>query len=170
MEKTRTHVHEWGQRTRVVFEVVKEIFVIIYPRLGEGDPFKILDCLFDVNFIMKLAVDKILCAVRPKIQVMLRVSHLYTQKGMIQRFEIHIWEYIQYAHGCILHASDILWSKFENLQQRFFTIFQYIGRNSFLEFGFVPIFLRRDIGILGFIHKRDLQQCLIKFLGLLSIR
>ena len=84
MEKTRTRVHKLEQRNRVTFGKTKENFVIIHPRLGEGDPFKIVGCLFDVKLITNSAIDKLFCTIRSKIQAKIRVSHLYTQKEMIQ--------------------------------------------------------------------------------------
>ncbi len=37
MERTRSSVHKWGKRNRVVFEATKENLVILHPQYGEGE-------------------------------------------------------------------------------------------------------------------------------------
>ena len=80
MAKTRTHVHRWGARNRVPFEASKESIAVIHPRDGEGEPFKVLGCMFDVHLKMALAVDKVVTKVRSKVQAMLRTVHIYSEK------------------------------------------------------------------------------------------
>ena len=67
MGRTKANVHQWGRRNRVTFEDSKEALVIIHTSLGDGAPFKMLGCIFDVKLSMELEMDGILNKTRPKI-------------------------------------------------------------------------------------------------------
>ena len=107
---------------------------------------------------------------RPKINAMLRVSHLYSTQDMLQQFKTHVWGYFEYAHGSIFHATDTQLQKIENLQLRFLRHIGIDYETAFLEFNFAPTFLRRDIAMLGFVQKRILNDCHPKLKELLPIR
>ena len=48
---------------------------------------------------------------------------------------------------------------FDDMQRNFLQEILLLPENAFLDYNFAPSSLRRDIGILGFLHKRILGQC-----------
>ena len=52
MTSTRTEVHRWEKRNRVVFDPAKEYIIVVRPNTGEADALMFLDVLFDVNLTM----------------------------------------------------------------------------------------------------------------------
>lgn len=59
----------------------------------------------------------------------------------------------------MVHASDSNLDKIERLQRNFVSELRITEEMAFLDYNFGPLCLRRDIGLLGFLHKRVLDQC-----------
>ena len=96
-------------------------------------------------------------ALRPPYSRMISLrSKLESQKTRPQRPKD---ETIEYSHGCVLHASDNALDRIDRLQSSFVRELRVSEGYVFLVHNFAPLELRRDIGILGFIHKRVLGEC-----------
>ena len=154
LQQTRESVHKWGKRNRVIFDAGKEHIVVIHPDHGYGEPFKLLGCLIDVKLTMSCAVDAILSVARPKVTSLLRLRGHYSLSDLIIQYKTHIWSYIEYQNGCIYHAAPTHLDRFDRLQDHFLTELQSNASYAFVEHNFAPTTLRRDIGMLGLIHKR----------------
>ena len=61
-------------------------------------------------------------------------------------------------NGAIFHASDSLLAKIENVQQSFLRELGVSEEDAYLSHNFAPPKLRRNIGILGLLHKRVIGQ------------
>ena len=59
-------------------------------------------------------------------------------------------------NGAIFHASRYLSEKLDSCQRNFLKKLDMNEEAAFLDFNFAPPSLRRDIGILGMLHKRVL--------------
>ena len=57
------------------------------------------------------------------------------------------------------HAATTLLEKIEGVQQNFLKQLNVSTSDAFIEFNFAPSMLRRNIGVLGLIHKRVLGLC-----------
>ena len=75
---------------------------------------------------------------------------------------------IEYSHGCVLHAPDTALAKIDHLQSSFVRELHVTEEFVFLVHNFAPLELRRDIGFLGFLHKRVLGECHPAIMSLLS--
>ena len=58
-----------------------------------------------------------------------------------------------------MHAAPSFLAKLNDMQKNFVPKLLMTEAMAFLDFNFAPAALRRDIGILGFLHKRVLGQC-----------
>ncbi len=63
---------------------------------------------------------------------------------------------MEYHSGAIFHASDTLLERFDSAQRRFLQEIDVSPEAVFIEHNFAPPRLRRNIGMLGFLHKRVL--------------
>ena len=136
MASTRTEVHKWGKRNRVMFDPSKEHVVIIHPLHGEGDDFKFLGVLFDVRLSMDTAVEQILNRIRPKIKALLRTRCFYSAADMLNQFKTHIWRLVEYQNGVICHASASVLARLERIQASFVRDLGLTEEMTFLEFNF----------------------------------
>ena len=63
---------------------------------------------------------------------------------------------MEYHSGAIFHASDTLLERFDSAQRGFLQEIDVTPEAAFIEHNFAPPRLRRNIGMLGFLHKRVL--------------
>ena len=156
MQRTRRNVHKWGRQNRVIFDAGKEHLVVLHPLSGEGDAFKLLGCMVDTKLTMQYAVDAILAAARPKTRAILRTRSHYDVPTLISQFKTHVWGLIEIHQGAIFHAAATHLNKLDHLQDSFLRELGISCEEAFIKFNFAPVCLRRDIGILGMLHKRVL--------------
>ena len=123
---------------------------------------------------MKNAVEQILNRIRPKIKALLRTRSFYSVRDMLTQFKTHIWGLVEYQNGAICHASASILARLDRIQASFVRELGLTEEMAFLDFNFGPLSLRRDIGILGFIHKRVIGEChagvkeLLPFSGIMN--
>ena len=114
-----------------------------------------MDCFLQVSS----TVDHIVSWARPEIKALLRTHGIYDTRTMLQQYKIHIQGGTEYTNGAILRACDTVLSRIDHLQEQFLDETHLIAEDAFLDYSFASQTLRRDIGILGFIHKRILGLC-----------
>ena len=71
----------------------------------------------------------------------------------------HIWGLVEGNCGAYFHAATSLLNKISLVQRGFSSKLAVREKEAFLSFNFAPTQLRRDIAILGLLHKRVLGQC-----------
>ena len=73
-------------------------------------------------------------------------------------------------NGAIFHAAKYLLDRIDAVQRHFLNELGTSESEAFLESNFAPPCLRRDIGVLGLLHKRVLGKCHPIFQSLLPFR
>ena len=74
---------------------------------------------------------------------------------------------IEANNGGYFHASTTLLAKLDHAQNRFLNELGLTREQAFLQYNFAPPSLRRNIGVLGLLHKRVLGKCHPSFESLL---
>ena len=59
MQLCRVRVHHWGGINREAFDPGKEHIVVLHPRDGSGNQFKLLGLMVDVKLLMNQAIEKL---------------------------------------------------------------------------------------------------------------
>ena len=118
-----------------------------------------LGCMIDVKLCMDKAIEKILSQVKPKVHAILRTRAHYGIADLIGQFKTHIWSLMEMHSGGIFHASDSLLAKIDETQRRFLRELSITEEEAYLQHNFAPSQLRRNIGILGLMHKRVIGEC-----------
>ena len=155
----RTRVHAWGRANRVAFDPSKEYLVVMHPSEFHGEPFRLLGCLIDLDLRMHSAVDQLLSQIRPKSTAILRTQAYYSTAELIMQYKTHIWSLTEFNCGAYFHAATTLLEKIDQVQRHFLDKLQVSVEKAFLDFNFAPTKLRRNIAILGLLHKRVLGLC-----------
>jgi len=159
LERCRKRVHSWGKANRVSFDALKEHMIILHPSESMGEPFKLLGCMVDVNLRMQSAVEQVLSKIRPKVTAILRTRGYYTTQELILQFKTHVWGLIETNMAGYSHAAPSLLEKIDDVHYRFLRDLEVSSSDAFLEHAFAPPSLRRNLGILGLIHKRVIGKC-----------
>ena len=115
--------------------------------------------MIDFNMRMHSTVKQILPKIRPKITAILRTRGYYSTSNLILQFKTPIWGLIESNMGGYFHAAASLLEKIDNAQARFLRELDLTPEFASIEYAFAPPSLRRNIGMLGFLHKRVLGNC-----------
>ena len=113
----------------------------------------------DPDLRMHSAIDQLLSRIRPKVTAILRTRAYYSVPQLIDQFKTHIWGLIECNSGGYFHAANSLLVKVDKVQTRFLKELELTEEQAFLDFNFAPCRVRRNIAILGLIHKRVLGKC-----------
>ena len=70
-------VHHWGAKNRVTFEPAKEEFVVLDPRDGVGEPFRLLGPIIDNKLRMNVDINKLFRKKKSKARALLCCSRFF---------------------------------------------------------------------------------------------
>ena len=158
LSECRKRVHKWGDANRVTFDAGKEHLVVLHPSESHGDSFKLLGCMIDLDLRMHSCIEQLLSKIRPKSTALLRTRAYYSVPELVNQYKTHIWGLVECNCGAYFHAANSLLAKIAQVQTSFLSKLEVTEQQAFLEFNFAPTSLRRDIAILGLLHKRVIGQ------------
>jgi len=156
LTECRRHVHQWGRANRVSFDTGKEHLVILHPDEYHGDPFKFSGLMIDLDLRMHTCIDQLLSKIRPKCTAILRTRAYYSVTELIGQYKTHVWSLVEMYSGAYFHAASTLLQKIGQVQRSFLNKLNVSEEHAFLTHNFAPTELRRNIAVLGMIHKRYL--------------
>ena len=153
LKHLQSATHSWGRANQVIFDGAKEEFAIIHRRHNHGDAFKLLGIWIDTKLTMDVAVDKVVKKISPKVTALLRTRRFHSQAALIAQYKSHILCHLDRCGGAVFHASDTVLLPLDRVQDRFLRELGLSSADAFLQYNLAPVAMRRDIGILGLIHK-----------------
>ena len=77
----------------------------------------------------------------------------------MMQFKTHIWGLMEANMGGIFHAATSLLAQIDRAQNRFLRELGISSEQALLDFNFPSPQIRRNISILGLLHKRVLGLC-----------
>lgn len=146
-------IHDWGVRNRMTFDAKKKHFCILHPEHGAGDNFRLLGPTFDPRLKMEDAVHKATSQAQAKLPALLRTTTYYHHNELVRHFKTHLLGLLETFTGAIHHATDTTLNRLDNVQTRFLCATALTPEHAFLHHNLAPTSLRRDIPMLGFLHK-----------------
>ena len=132
--------------------------MILHPVRGIGDDFKLLGLLLDCKLHMDGAITDILKRARPKLHTLMRSRPYYNDVDMVLQFKTHILGIIESNIGGIYHATNTVLAPLDRLATSFVHALNMEMEEAFMNYNLAPSALRRDIAMLGFLHKCNLPN------------
>ena len=83
---------------------------------------------------------------------------MYSTNDLVVQFKTHILCLLEYSNAAIYHASSSHLESLDSLQTCFLRDIGLPVEDAFLNFHMAPLKLRRDIGVLGLLHKIQLGE------------
>ena len=153
LRQCQQSLHKWGRANRVTFDAGKEDTMIISTVDPVGGPVKILGVDFDRKLLMAGAVHT--CAVKAawKSRSLLRVRRFYNVSDLVMLYKSHVLSYIEYRTAGVHFASSSVLAELDDTQRRFLRQLDLSEESAFMNWNLAPLGVRRDIGILGVIHR-----------------
>jgi len=150
--------HAWGAANRVAFDAGKEHFCILHRADCFGENFKLLGTILDPKLLMEDEIRRIRKKAGPKIKAILGTRGYYSTGAMIQQFKSHVLCLLEASAGAIFHASQSHLDSLDRMQSHFVEALGLTENEAFLSFNLAPLKLRRDIAVLGLLHRVQLGE------------
>jgi hypothetical protein len=151
-------LHTWGKANQVVFDPAKESLHILLKSEPGGEDFKILGVVFDPSLTMRSAVEEVVQEASWKLKMLLRTRRYYTDAELVLLYKAHLLSYLEYRTPAIYHATREVLQRLDRVQTRFLRDAGVDEECALMNFNLAPLAARRDIAMLGLIHRTVLGK------------
>jgi hypothetical protein len=158
IDLVQQELHKWGAANQVTFDPAKESKHVLSRVEPYGEDFKLLGVVFDCRLNMDVAVQALAGKVRWKVQMLLRSRKSFNVVDMIVQYEQQIFSFIEFRTGAIYHATKTVLRQLDHQQDRFLRELGVTPEAAIFDFNLAPLTMRRDIAMLGLLHRAALGE------------
>ncbi len=115
-----------------------------------------LGVTFDEQLTMSEAVGEIVTAAGWKLRTLVRTRRFYTDADLIVLYKAHLLSFLEYRTPAVYHASRAILIRLDAVQSKFLRDVGVDEVAALAEFHLAPLQVRRDIAMLGLIHRTAL--------------
>ncbi len=151
-------LHQWGRANRVTFDAGKEETMVISTVDACGGPTKLLGIEFDNKLVMATASHKCATKAALKTRSLLRSRRYYNTVDLVMLYKSHVLSFIEYRTPGLHFVSTSVLNKIDDVQSRFLHQLDLSEEVAFMNFNLAPLTVRRDVSMLGRIHRAALCQ------------
>jgi hypothetical protein len=88
-----------------------------------------------------------------KLQMLLRAKRFYSDTDRVRLYKSHLLSYLEYRTPAIYHAKREVLDKVDRVQSKFLKTCNIDDITALMEFNLAPLAARRDMAMLGVIHR-----------------
>ena len=158
LKKCQHELHKWGDANQVAFDAGKESHHILSLSEPQGSVFKLLGVPFDTELSMGHAVSELVSSAGWKLRTLLRTKRFYSGSDLILLYKAHLLSYLEYRTPAIYHATKAVLRRLDAVQRNFLRDVGVDEVNALVHFHLAPLDTRRDIAMLGLIHRTVLGK------------
>jgi hypothetical protein len=141
-----------------VFDPKKESLHILSKTEGFGPEFKILGVAFDSALTMEAAVAEVVSESSWKLKTLIKTRRFYTDAELVMLYKAHLLSYLEYRTTAVYHATRDLLLRLDRVQTKFLQDAGIDDVTALMEFNLAPLAARRDMAMLGVIHRTVLGR------------
>ena len=151
-------LHDWGKANQVSFDAAKESMHVIARSRRDipedlAENFRILGVLFDTRLTMAAAVHELVSEAKWRVKTIMRTHRFHDVPGLLNLYKSKVLSFIEYRTAAIYHASDEVLRPLDEVQDRLLEDLGISAVESLEHFSLAPLRTRRDIAMLGVIHR-----------------
>ena len=151
-------LHRWGTANQVAFDAGKESHHILSLSDPSGSLFNLLGVPFDPQLSMADAISELVSTAGWKLRTILRTRRFYTDADLVILYKAHLLSFLEYRTPTIYHATRAVLRRLDAVQTRFLKDIGVDEVTALIEFHLAPLSTRRDIAMLGVIHRTVLGK------------
>ena len=107
---------------------------------------------------MNTAAHKCATSATLKSRSLLRAHRYYSTADLVMLYKSHVLSFIEYRTPGLHFASASILNQIDDVQARFLRQINVSEESAFMHFNLAPLTARRDIAILGCIHRAARQR------------
>ena len=158
LDNCQCELHKWGNANQVAFDATKESQHVLSTSDPEGSAFKLLGVPFDTELSMANAVSELVSSAGWKLRTLLRTRRFYTDADLVVLYKAHLLSYLEYRTPALYHATRAVINRLDAVQHRFLRDVGVDDVPALVHFHLAPLSTRRDIAMLGLIHRAVLGK------------
>ena len=153
MDECQCELHKWGSSNQVSFDRDKEGMFVLHRKCPRGDNFNLLGIQFDCKLIMSATVEELAKTCRWKLKAVLRTSRFNNGVSMVNLYKAQILSFIEYRTAAIYHTCDSALDLLDAVQDKILRVAGMSKLDALNMARLAPLGVRRDIAMLGVIHR-----------------
>ena len=158
MELAQAELHGWGDANQVSFDDTKESKHILSRTDPHGADFKLLGVIFDCRLQMDVAISTLVGKMRWKTTMLLRSRCSFCTGDLITQYKQQVLSMVEYRTSAVYHATTTLIRRLDRAQDSFLRQLNLDRVIALLEFNLAPLAMRRDISMLGILHRAAIGE------------
>ena len=135
------------------FDWCKEGMFILNRKRPFGKDFQLLGVTFDCKLIMQDTVHELARDCGWKLKAILRTRDFNTGAALINLYKAQILSVLEYRTAAIYHACSSALEELQHVQDRLLEAAGVDRREALNSFHLAPLAARRDMAMLGLIHR-----------------
>ena len=157
LQKCQTELHTWGLANSVSFDAARESSHLLSLATPTTGAFRLLGATYDARLTMKTCVDELVHDASWKVTSVLRGRTYQTRVELIAVYKAKVLSYIESRTPALYHAADTVLARLDAVQRRFLRELGITEAQALLDHNLAPLETRRDIAMLGVIHRAALK-------------
>ena len=153
VDRVQDELHNWGKANQVEFDPSKESKHVLSRTDPFGENFKLLGIQFDCRLGMADAVRSLVGKARWKLKMLLRGKRFYSLADLMVQYKQQILSYLEYRTPAVYHATTTVLTQLDRFQDSFLRDIGVSREDALLHFNLAPLSMRRDIALLGLLHR-----------------
>ena len=139
------------------FDPGKEHKLILDPHEPIGPTVKLLGILIDPDLRMISAINDCAQEASWRLRTLLRSRRFFSDRQILLHFKSHVLSYIEYRTPGIFHATTTALRPVDHILSSLLHNLDISADDCLLNFALAPLCTRRDIAMLGVIHRAVLR-------------
>ena len=148
----------WGKANQAAFDPIKESVHNISKTESAGRDIKLLGVVFDVSLAMAAAVNEVVQEASWKLKMLLRTKRFHNDAELIVLYKSHLLVYLEYRTPAVYHATPKVLERLDHVRTRFLRDAGVDEATALMNFNLAPLSARRDIAMLGVLHRTVLGK------------
>ena len=120
--------------------------------------FKVFGVRFDCALDMRDAVHSLASSARWKAKMVLRSRRYHCVADLVHLYKTHVLSFVEYRTPAIYDAKREYLRRLEDAQDHFLRDLGIDAESALAEFNLAPLRVRRDLAMLGLLHRTALGK------------
>ena len=112
---------------------------------------------------MRAACYEIAAVAAGRVQILLRSAKYYSRAALICQYKAQVLSSIDYTTPAIYHAPEFFLRSIDKIQEDFLSELEMSPSEALHDFNLAPLSSRRDISMLGLLHRIILKDAPVQF-------
>ena len=164
------YLHGWGVANSVKFDPSKESFHVLHRTRGYGDGFLLLGLHFDESLHMNVAASIIGREAGWRLQSVLRPKRFFSRNETMNLYKSQVLSYIESSIPGYYHAATTVLAPIDRVQRRLLRELALSEEVALERYKLAPLSARRDMAMLGLLHRVVLGEVSEQLRALFPIR